>query len=192
MARPDLEKSIADALAQGTPDEAAARAIRGYGPEILGYLTRVLGSRAEAGDAFSLFAEQLWKGLAGFEGRSSVRVWAYQIAWNAALRVRSEAWGRRRQRLQTSMASRVAGEVLSRTAVERERESAELTRLRAALDPEEQTLLILRLDRNLTWREVAEVMANDGRPADEPALRKRFERLKAKLAKLAQERGLLE
>lgn len=192
MARPDVESRIAQARQRGDHEGAAAEAIRGFGPEILGYLSRVLGSRDEASDAFSFFAEQLWRGLPGFAGRSSVRVWAYRVAWSAAVRLRADAWFRRRERFPTSMASRVAGEVLSRTAVARERESAELTRLRASLEPEEQSLLVLRVDRGLSWREVAEVMAGEGQALDEPALRKRFERVKAKLARLAQEEGLLE
>lgn len=192
MNRPELEHDIADSLSRGALDEAAERALRGYGPEILGYLIRILGCRGDAADAFSFFAEQLWKGLPGFEGRSSLRVWAYQIAWRSALRVRSEAWAKRRERFPTSMASRIAGEVLSRTAEAREQESAQLARLRAALEPEEQSLLVLRLDRDLSWREVAEVMAAEGRPADEPALRKRFERIKTKLASLARADGLVE
>ncbi len=192
MARPELESRIAEVLARGDHDAAAEEAIRGYGGEILGYLTRVLGSRGEGADAFSYFAEQLWKGMPGYAGRSTVRVWAYQVAWSAAVRVRSEAWGRRRVHLPTSMASKIAGEVLSRTAETREQESSRLEALRAQLAPEEQSLLVLRLDRNLSWREVAEVMAEEGAPIDEAALRKRFERLKAKLARLAADAGLVE
>jgi RNA polymerase sigma-70 factor, ECF subfamily len=191
VARAELETRIAECLARRAHVEAAEAAIRGFGPEVLGYLTRILGSRGDAADAFSYFAEQLWKGFPGFAGRSSVRVWAYQIAWRSALRVRSEAWSRRRQRLPTSMASRVAGEVLSQTAEVREQESAALERLRSSLEPEEQSLLVLRLDRDLSWREVAEVMAEEGHPADEAALRKRFERIKAKLARLAEQGGLV-
>ena len=192
MPAPAVETRITQALACGDHDGAAAEAIRGFGPGILGYLSRVLGSRDDASDAFSFFAEQLWRGMPGFAGRSSVRVWAYRVAWSAAVRLRSDAWFRRRERFPTSMASRVAGEVLSQTAVVREHESAELARLRAALEPEEQSLLVLRVDRGLSWREVAEVMAGEGQELDEPALRKRFERVKAKLARLAQEEGLIE
>ena len=50
----------------------------------------------------------------------------------------------------------------------------------------ERTLLVLRIDRDLPWAEIAEIM--DSR---EPALRKRFERLKEKIRKLAESEGLL-
>jgi RNA polymerase sigma-70 factor (ECF subfamily) len=186
------EQRIQDALARGARDEAATEALRSYGPQILGYLTRMLGNRDAADDAFSLFAERLWKGLAGFEARSSVRVWAYRVAWTAALKVAGSDYNRRRERLHTSMASRLAAEVLTRTAVvERDRADEGMERLRAALQPEERAILVLRVDQRLSWREVAEVMAEDGRIVDEAALRKRFERLKAKLGELARSQGIL-
>lgn len=57
-------------------------------------------------------------------------------------------------------------------------------RLRELLDPEEQTLLILRVDRQMSWREIA-VILHDDEAADQPrrvaALRKRYERLLARL-----------
>jgi DNA-directed RNA polymerase specialized sigma24 family protein len=89
------------------------------------------------------------------------------------------------------MASRLALSMAAAARQTLEREAVELEALRATLTPEEQSLLTLRVDRELSWREVAEVMAEEGRPADEPALRKRFGRLKEKLAGAARERGLL-
>lgn len=187
-----LESRIVAALDRGAPDEAATEAIRGYGPQILGYLTRVLGSPDEAADAFSHFSERLWKGMAGFERRSSVRVWAYRIAWTSALRVAGDGYRRRRERLRTSMASRVAAEVVTRSAVDaRARADEGMERLRARLAPAERALLVLRLDQRLSWREVGEVLREEGEDVDEAALRKRFERLKEKLARLARAEGLL-
>lgn len=60
--------------------------------------------------------------------------------------------------------------------------------------PEDRMLLVLRLDREMSWTEVARVLTDDAADADvsrEAArLRKRFERVKAKLAE--QLRGLAE
>jgi RNA polymerase sigma-70 factor (ECF subfamily) len=143
-----VEERIVSRLDAGDPEGAAAEVIRSYGPQVLGYLTRVLGSGDDAQDAFSFFAEAVWKGIGRFEGRSSVRVWAYRVAWTAALRVTSDGWRRRREPFPTSMASRVAAEVRSRSALAAERESAEVERLRGALEPAEQSLLVLRVDRH--------------------------------------------
>lgn len=58
-------------------------------------------------------------------------------------------------------------------------------KLREELSLDEQTLLILRIDRQLEWDDVAEAM---GTPA--VTLRKRFERVKEKLRGLAKGRGV--
>lgn len=62
--------------------------------------------------------------------------------------------------------------------------------MRARLDPDEQTLLILRVDRNLSWKDVAAVMSEPGHELDAAAVRKRFARLKAKLHRMARREGL--
>ena len=170
----------------------AEELIRSFGPQILGYLTRVLGSRDDADDAFQLWAEDVWQGIGGLREPGAARVWAYRVAWNAAARLRREAWQQRRQRMPTSMASRIAAEVVSRTLGAAERETDQLASLRKVLTAEENSLLVLRIDRELSWREVAEVMAEEGKPVDEAALRQRFVRVREKLEKLARERGLLE
>ncbi len=66
------------------------------------------------------------------------------------------------------------------------------SRLRESLEPEERTLLVLRLDKELDWEEIAAVLSAEGRPASSVALRKRFERLKQKLARLARRQGILD
>lgn len=70
-------------------------------------------------------------------------------------------------------------------------------RLRDALSPDEQSLLTLRIDRELDWNEIAQILADD--PLDAPALRrsaancrKRFERLIEKLRELALREGLID
>jgi len=186
-----LDEIIGAALANGEPDRAATEAIRGFGPQILGYLTRVLGSRDDAADAFSLFSEQLWRGLRRYEGRSSLRVWTYRVAWSAAMRVAEDGWRRRRERLRTSMASRIAAEVLTRTPEAAAIGPDPLERLRGLLRPDERSLLVLRVDQRLSWAEIAEVMRGEGVEVDAAALRKRFERVKRRLREAAQADGLL-
>lgn len=185
-----LEARVQELLAAGDPHGAATEAMRGLGPKVLGYLRSILKDEMDAGDAFSAFAENLWRGIGTFRGDSSFRTWAFKIAWHAALNVRNEAWNRLGRRLETGEASRLAEEIRTQTEVRRERQRTAVEALREELTPEEQTLLVLRIDQALAWEEVAEVMAVDGVPVETAALRKRFERLKDRLGKLARERGL--
>ena len=186
-----IDEQVRARIEAGDHRGAATDALRAFGPKILGYLQAVLRDEADAADAFSIFAEHLWKGLPGWRAQSSLKTWAFKLAWNAALNLKDEAWRRRGRRFRTGEASRLADEIRTRTAVRVERQRQALDALRAELDEAEQTLLVLRIDQQLSWEEIAEVMAEGPVPLDAAALRKRFERLKEKLTKLAKERGLV-
>jgi RNA polymerase sigma-70 factor (ECF subfamily) len=180
-------------LEKGDLAAAAEAIVRDYGPQILGYIASVMRNDADAGDVFSQFTEDLWRGLPGFRRECPVRVWAYRLAWHAAARHLRDPYRARGRRLETTELSRVAEEVRSSVLLGRgEARRRGIDRLREKLAPDEQTLLVLRLDRGLSWREVATVLAEDGERVDEAALRKRFERLKDRLATMAREEGLLE
>ncbi len=187
-----LDAKVRSLLAAGREREAAAEALRALGPQVLGYLSSLLRSEADAHEVFSQFAEDLWRGLPGFRGDASLRGWAYRVAWHASARFVRDPYRQRGRRLETSEASRLACEVLSSVGADAWR-TERMAQLREVLTPEEQTLLILRVDRGLSWREVALVFADEGEtPPTEAALRKRFERLKEKLAEAARNKGLLD
>ncbi|HYD39794.1 MAG TPA: sigma-70 family RNA polymerase sigma factor [Anaeromyxobacter sp.] len=184
----DVEARVTALLSAGDHRGAATEVIRGYGPRALGYLHRLLGNDTDAADAFSMFAEQVWRGMPNFEGRSSVKTWAFKAAWSAAMKVRDDAWRRLREGLPSSAASHLADEVRTNTALRLETLRQELEVLRAELTAEDQTLLALRLDQELTWDEVAEVLSIEGRAVDAATLRKRYERIKGRLAAIVRER----
>lgn len=184
-----LEKRLAKLLAAGDLRAAAAEAVRGYGPEVSGYLRAVLRDPTEADEVFSWVCEKLWNGIGRFRGESSLRTWLYRLAFNAARDFQKERARNRFRRLRTSEASVLALEVLSTHPSAPADEVLE--RLRKELDPEEQTLLTLRLHAGLSFRELGSVLGETGRPLDEAAMRKRFERLKLKLRQLARAEKLI-
>ena len=194
MAETEAEARCLEALDRGDHAGAATAVVRQYGPQLLGYLCSVLRSEADAGEVFSMFSEDLWRGLPGFRRECPLRVWCYRLAWHAAARFLRDPYRGRGRRLETNELSRLVEEVRSSVFLGRDQaRQATLERLRAGLSPDERTLLVLRLDRGLAWAEVALVLAEgQGPPVDEAALRKRFERLKDKLAARAREEGLLE
>jgi RNA polymerase sigma-70 factor (ECF subfamily) len=185
---PQIEEQIAAALARGDARRAATDAIRAFGPQLLGYLNTLLRDEDAAWEVFSSVSERLWRGLSRFRGESSVRTWAYRIAWNEARTYASRAARRRERRFLTGELSRLAEQ--ARTTL-RSSSSAEkdglLARLRAELSAEEQTLLILRIDRGLPWKEVAAVMAEEAELPDPATLRKRYERLRQRILKRVEE-----
>jgi RNA polymerase sigma-70 factor (ECF subfamily) len=189
--RAQLEAKIGEHLEARNFEAAAAVILRGYGVEVMSYLVAVTKNRQSADDAFSTTSEDLWRGLPGFRRQSSVRTWLYRLAWHAVLRQRDDAYQRRRAPLSGQLESWVAP-VRSATAAFMKTDLKDaVSRLREQLQPDEQTLLVLRVDRGLSWRETCQVMSTDERPVSESLLAKRFERVKAKLRRLADQSGLL-
>ena len=64
---------------------AFSELVDGYRGELRAHCYRMLGSVHDAEDALQDALLRAWRGLSGFEGRSSVRSWLYSIATNAAL-----------------------------------------------------------------------------------------------------------
>ena len=68
------------ARAQAGDGEAFARLVEPYRRELQVYCYRFLGSVADAEDALQDTLVSAWQGLAGFEGRASLRTWLYRVA----------------------------------------------------------------------------------------------------------------
>lgn len=66
--------------ARSGDDVAFEELVNPYRRELQGHCYRILGSVADAEDAFQESLTAAWKGLAGFEGRASFSTWLYRIA----------------------------------------------------------------------------------------------------------------
>ncbi len=199
----EAEHGVLDACKRGDYETAASLALEAFGPEIYGFLVAQFGGQTgPADDVFSDFSEDLWNSLATFEWRCSVRAWSYRLARSASSRYRRAAHNRADRRVS------ITSSQIVRTMVDRARTSTrpylrsdvktEFQRLREKLGPEDQDLLVLRVDRGLSWREVAVAMQGSSEPIDddslrrvETALRQRFVEVKKRLKRLAEEAGLL-
>src|SRR3954463_9229787 len=73
--------------ARSTPADEATyrRLVEPHRSELLAHCYRMLGSVQDAEDALQDALLRAWRGLPGFEGRSSLRSWLYRIAPTACL-----------------------------------------------------------------------------------------------------------
>jgi RNA polymerase sigma-70 factor (ECF subfamily) len=202
----ELEREVRACLDAGDTRRAVGLVVERLGPQIRGYL-RTLLIEVDALEAFSIFEENLLQGLPRFRWECSLEAWAHQLAYHAAARIWRDPQRRREEPLPSVLSLLGPGPIQSEPGASGRH--AGLERLRASLSIEEQTLLVLRVDRELEWEEIAEVLGpepgDDDDPPDPPggggvrpiarraaALRKRFERLKARLREEAMKNGLVE
>jgi RNA polymerase sigma-70 factor (TIGR02960 family) len=75
------------AAAQAGDEQAFAALVEGHRRELTRHCYRMLGSLDDADEAVQEALLAAWRGLASFEGRSSVRTWLYRIATRVCLRM---------------------------------------------------------------------------------------------------------
>ena len=193
----DVEEEIGRLRTAGQLKDVATLAIEGYGPEVLSFLEMMLRDHADASDAFAQACEDLWKGLPRFEGRSSMKTWFYTLARHAASRLRRSTHPGRHAAL--SEITDVAERVRSRTRPHLRTEIKHgFAAIRDALDDDDRMLLVLRVDRAMSWNDVARVMAdesdqdsNESTARIAARLRKRFQSVKESIRERAIASGLI-
>lgn len=187
----------------GDFEATATIVLKAYGTELYSFvLAQFHRSWDQADDVFSIFREDLWRGLPRFQWRCSIRAWCYRLARNAASRYRRTPQNRRSHHVSLDDAPFLEDVVdQARTSTQahlRSEVKSEIQQLREQLTQADRDLLVLRVDRALSWREVAHAMLPSNEPSDdehirrlEASLRQRFVEIKNKLKRLAKERGLL-
>jgi RNA polymerase sigma-70 factor, ECF subfamily len=163
----EVERRIRAAWERRDHAAATTIAVEAYGPEILGFLATLLDDPGAADDVNAAM-----RFLRSPHERS-----VGQVPLSAAPEI-AQLTARVRR---SSTAKHLRSEVKSR-----------MRELRERLPLEEQMLLILRVDKELPWDEVARVLGDDDDLVRASArARKRFQLVKDELKRLAHEAGLL-
>jgi RNA polymerase sigma-70 factor (ECF subfamily) len=194
----DAEAEIEVLIRARTFDRAATRALEVYGAELYGFLVSLVGHEPDAQEVFAQVGEDVWTGLPSFAFRCSMRTWLYVLARHAAARFRRSPWNHRGRRTGDSRLDDFLRETRSRTQPWLRTDVKDRFRaLRESLDQDDRALLILRVDRGLSWKDVARVTLGDdvddaALAREETRLTKRFQLLKEELRRRAKEAGLID
>jgi RNA polymerase sigma-70 factor (ECF subfamily) len=198
----EIEQAVRRLCDAGDRAGAATAAIRGYGPEVHGFLVRMHRSDQDADEVFAIWSERVWSCLEGFAWDSTLRTWVYVIARNASYNHKRDARVRAERSPplpESSVLAEIQAEVRSETRpYQRTDAKDKLAQLRESLPQEDRLLLVLRVDRNLEWKDLARVTLGLEDHAEEAPLareaqrlRKRFQHVKERLVELGVREGML-
>jgi RNA polymerase sigma-70 factor (ECF subfamily) len=193
----ELDQRARALLEKGDVSAAVSEVLRVLGPEILGFLSRVMGDDDDADEVFAAVSERLWRSLPAFEWRSALRTWVHVIARNEIGRFRRGAERHVHARL-SELASVIAAVHSETRGQKLSALEQAVTRLREELPEEDRAILVLRVDRDLAWDDIALAFSEDPerctpeeRRREAARLRKRFEIVRKRLAERARAEGLL-
>jgi RNA polymerase sigma-70 factor (ECF subfamily) len=193
----NLEDQIESRLKKGDFRGAATKAVEGYGPEVFGFLVTVLRNEYDASEVFSQTCEDMWRGIHHFEGRCTTRTWVYAVARHALARFRRSPRRRPGRHVALSEMSEIAERVRSQTLPHlRTSVKDQFAAIRDSLSEDDRALLVLRVDRGMSWSEIARISSPDDDSQDalrrlEARIRKRFQFVKKRIRERALEAGLL-
>jgi RNA polymerase sigma-70 factor (ECF subfamily) len=194
-----LDERVRSWIAAGNVERATDELLRTLGPEVLGFLYGILDSEADADEVFGAASERVWRSLGRFQWRSTLRTWIYVIARNEAVRFLQGARRRHAGHVTPSALEKALVAVRATTRSTRKSEKRDrLLQLRAELPPDDRMLLVLRVDRDLAWEDIALTFLSEEQQADHEQvqreaarLRKRFQLVRKRLADRARQQGLL-
>jgi DNA-directed RNA polymerase specialized sigma24 family protein len=162
---------VRDLLARDDRAAALHALFAAYGAEVFGLLVGVLDDTRLADEVYADVVAQVSDELAHFEWACSLRVWLYGIA-RAALRAR-----RKREHRPSDQATR------DNTRASRALRPV-VVAVRRGLSEEERELLILRIDRELDWTQLA--LVELGSDASTPEVATEARRMSARFDKLVE------
>lgn len=168
-----LDEEVAVLRGQARDRDAVSRVLEALGPELRGYLRGTMGSDMEADDLYGDLSVAILQGLPAFEGRSSVRTWAYRIAHNLVIKRRQRYSWSHKIPLDTQLREALPSPDSSRADWEQRRVVME--QVKAALSEREREIIILRAERGLSFGEIALIIG-----VSEGAAQVRYSRAKDK------------
>jgi RNA polymerase sigma-70 factor, ECF subfamily len=155
MVDPDF--ALVEATGRGDL-EAFESLVRRYQSPLLNFISRVMGDRSTAEDLTQEVFLRIYRAASRFQPRAKVSTWVFRIAYHLALSEKDRRRRREdlRQALHGSWEEGVR-EPLS-DPVEHYELAEEMTSALGRLPANQRTALLLRVNQELSYREIAEVL----------------------------------
>jgi DNA-directed RNA polymerase specialized sigma24 family protein len=170
--RVTLEREITRLLATKNWEGALYLAAISYGPELLEFLVNRMPDEDDARDVLSMTLEDACSDVSSFVRQATFRTWLYILAKNARARFLQDPY-RHRGRRSTRMSSLADSTILGSPTLTK----LDIDRIRRDFDDDDQELLTLSFERQLSWAEIAAIWNVGREPLDAASLRARCQRL---------------
>ena len=181
-----LDDQVRSLLSAGDVQAATTLALRELGPEVLGFLCGAVGE-SDGEEIFAALSIRLWRSLANFEGRCSIRTWTYVLARHEISRFKRGVRRHEAGRVPLSQLQEVLEAVRTKTrSALATAKQQELAKLREELPQEDRMILILRVDRDLSWTDIALTFAGNPEKVTEGELRREAARLRKRFQLIKQ------
>ncbi len=191
------EKEVRDAAGLALYGTVENGRSDGYGVRVFGHLRAIMKNDREAKEVFFKFSCVVLEDIAAFRGELSLKSWLYGVAY----RVMVEHWKERNTRSEFQFTRNDDRAFHGRASIDRWDESPikdALRQLCSQLPKDEQTILILRIERDMDWYELARVFLDIEEATNAELLqfvmnrrKLRFNRSKEKVHTLAAVKALL-
>jgi DNA-directed RNA polymerase specialized sigma24 family protein len=142
----EVERRTRARLAAGDARAASRVCLEVYGPELFGFLLRVIDDDEAAKCVYADVSQRLASEISVFTWQCPLRTWIYAVAHRAI--------ADRRRRLPREDGLREVHSGMAPTSTQ-SRRPAGIDALRRQLSEQDRELLILRIDRSLSWRDLS-------------------------------------
>jgi len=194
--RPDIDEAVQRLCLAGDYRGAATQVIEKYGKELYRFTRNRCRTDADADDVYSIFCEDLWRGVRNFGWRCGLRGWLYKLARHARHRFATAPERRLERNLELSDMVQLLPECPSHESTDHQESGvrAQLRGLRQRLNEEERAIVTLRVESGLSFREMARALnshatelSDEDLTREASRLRKRFQLAKRRLQRWAVE-----
>jgi len=155
MVDPDL--ALIDAIGRGD-HEAFESLVKKYQRPLLNFIARYLGDRTMAEDLTQEVFLRIYRAAPRYQAKTKVSTWIFHIAYNQAL----TEIGRRKKRRNLWQAlyrkREEASEERLAEPLERYEKTEEIMAVLGCLPENQKAALLLRINENLSYREIADIL----------------------------------